>query len=143
MADQVETHETQAESGNGQTMTALVTGIIADTQALIRQEMQLAKVEMKQELGKTRDAALSFAIGAGFLVLGFVLLSLAVIILLPWITNGAIPLWGSFAIFGGVLFLIGAILLYIAYSRATTIHLVPQQTAQTLQENVQWIKNHT
>lgn len=139
MAEQLGTPDSTITSGP--TMTALVSGIIADAQALMRQELKLAKVEIKQELVKTRDAAISFGAGAGALVWATVLLTLMVVFLINWATNGAIPLWGCFGIVGGVMLAIGVTLLFIGKSRVESINLVPPQTAETLQENVQWIKN--
>jgi len=122
-------------------MTALVSGIIADTHTLVRQELQLARVEIKQELIKTRDAALSFAVGAGAMVWSAILLTLMLVFLINGATNGAIPLWGCFGIVGGLTLVTGATLLFIGKSRAESINLVPPQTAESLQENMQWLKN--
>lgn len=142
MANQLETPVVGADpAGNGPTMTSLVSGIIADTQTLVRHELELAKVEMKQELAKTRDAALSFAAGGSAVVWSAVLLSLMVVFLINWATDGAVPLWGCFGIVGGLLLAAGAILLFIGKSRVESINIVPPQTAETLQENLQWIKN--
>jgi hypothetical protein len=115
----------------------LVGGIIADAQRLIRQEVQLARVEIKQELNKTKNAAISFGAGAGLMVWSTALLTLAAVFLV----GQFIPLWASFLIFGGVAFVAGAIVLQVARTRAEDIHLVPPQTAETLQENLQWIRN--
>jgi len=136
MADQV-----GASPSTEPSMTALVSGIVADAQVLMRQELQLAKVEIKQELAKTRDAAIGFAAGAGFTVWGTVLLTLMVVHLLNWATS--IPLWGCFGIVGGLSFIAGAALIFFGKSRAESINLIPPQTAATMQENVQWIKNRT
>jgi len=129
------------DTATGPSMTALVSGIVADAQVLMRQELQLAKVEMKQELTKARDMAISFAAGAGIAVWSVILLSFAVVFFLNWITNGAIPVWGCFAIVGGAMLAAAIILLLFGKSRAESINLVPPQTAETMQENVQWLKN--
>jgi hypothetical protein len=115
----------------------LVGGIIADAQRLIRQEVQLAQVEIKQELNKTKNAAISFGAGAGLMVWSTVLLTLAAVFLV----GEFVPLWVSFAIFGGIAFMAGVIVLYVAKTRAEDIHVVPPQTVETLQENLQWIRN--
>ena len=138
MANQLDTPDTVP---NGPTMTSLVSGIIADTQTLMRHELELAKVEIKQELTKTRDAAISFAAGAGAMVWSTVLLTLMVVFLINWATDGAVPLWGCFGIVGGLTLATGAILLFIGKSRVESINLVPPQTAETLQENMKWLKN--
>jgi Putative Actinobacterial Holin-X, holin superfamily III len=49
--------------------------------------------------------------------------------------------WGCFAIVGGCGLAAAIILFLFGKSRAESIHLVPPQTAETMQENVQWLKN--
>jgi uncharacterized membrane protein YqjE len=122
------------------TVSALVTGIVADAQTLMREELQLARVEIKQELKKTRDAAISFGAGAALALASVAFLTLAVVFLITWATNGFIPLWGSFAIVGGACLISAVALFLVGKSRAEEVHLVPPQTAETLQENVQWIQ---
>jgi len=118
-----------------------MSGIIADTHTLMRHELELAKVEFKRELTKTRDAAISFAVGGGAIAWSAVLLTFMVVYLINWATNGAVPLWGCFGIVGGLMLVAGVTLFFIGKSRAESINLVPPQTAETLQENMQWIKN--
>jgi len=142
MANQLETPDLHADAPpNGTSVTALMSGIIADTHTLMRHELELAKVEVKRELIKTRDAAISFAVGGGAIAWSAVLLTFMVVYLINWATNGAVPLWGCFGIVGGLMLVAGATLLFIGKSRAESINLVPPQTAETLQENMQWIKN--
>jgi hypothetical protein len=124
-------------------LSTLVGEIVSDAQSLIRKELHLARTEMTQEAHKAKDAAISLGAGAGMLAWGTALLTLMVVFLITWATNGAIPLWGSFGILGGIFLIAGAILFFVARSRAGDIHLVPPQTAQTLSENMQWIKNRT
>jgi len=125
----------------GPSLAGLVSGILRDAQDLVRQEVTLAKVEIGQELRKTKEAALSVLAGVAFLVLGAIFLLLMVVYLISWATGGNIPVWGSYAIVGGVLALIGAILVYSGRNRAEKIHLVPKQTVETLRENMQWMTN--
>src|SRR5205823_5718084 len=107
----------------------------------VKQEFALAKVEIRQELRKTRDAALSVLAGIAILGLASIFLLLMVVYLIHWATSGNVPLWGCYAIVGGVMALVGSILVYSGRNRAETINLVPKQTVETLRENVQWIKN--
>ena len=122
-------------------MTALVSGIVSDAQQLIRQELALAKSEMREEWCKTKSAAVSFGAAAGVGVLAVVLLSFMLVHLLNWLTD--VPLWGCFAIVGGLFAVVAVILFFTGKNKAEQISVVPRQTMETMRENVQWLKNQT
>jgi hypothetical protein len=54
-----------------------------------------------------------------------------------------LPLWGCYAIVGGVLLSAGLIILYTGKKTAEEIKVVPEETVETLKENAQWIKEQT
>jgi hypothetical protein len=120
-------------------MASLVGGIISDAERLVRQEIALARREMQAELDKAKVASISLAVGAGLSMFGAVFLGLMVVFLLHEV--GGLALWASFLIVGGVVAVAGAILLYAGVREVSKISLVPPQTAETLQENVQWLQN--
>jgi len=122
-------------------LTTLVGGIVDDLQRLIRQEIELARREVHQEWEKTKVAAGAMAAGASLAALAAVLLCFFFVHLLAWATP--LPLWAWFGIVGGVLLGGAAILLLLGRQKASQINVVPPQTAQTMRENVQWIKNQT
>jgi uncharacterized membrane protein YqjE len=122
-------------------LSSLVSGIIQDAQTLLRQELTLARVEIKEELLKARDLAIAVGAGAGLVLGGVVLLVLMVVFLLTWATGGAIPLWGSFGIVGGLMIVTGACFFLIGKHYAEKLRLNLPQTTATMQENMQWIQN--
>jgi cytochrome c biogenesis protein CcdA len=136
MADRINAADTPAS------MTELVGGIVSDMQTLMRQELQLAKTEMRQEWDKTKAAAGAMAVGAGMLAVGAVLLFFALVYLINFVAP-ALPLWGCFAIVGGALVLLGGILVAIGRQKVAEVNVVPPQTAATMRENVQWLRNQT
>lgn len=123
-------------------MSALVSGIIRDTQTLIKQEMALAKHEVKDEVHKTVQAGVSLSVGVGLVAVGAGLLLLMLVHLLNWAIP-AMPSWGGYGIVGGIVLLVGVGLLLFARSKAEDIHLQLPQTTETLKENAQWIQNQT
>jgi hypothetical protein len=123
-------------------LSSLVGGIISDFQVLMKQEVALARRELADELRKAKQAAISLAIGVGVLTIGALLLIFMLVFLLNWAVP-AIPLWGAFGIVGGLLVILGGALLVSAKNKAEDIHVVPERTAETMKENVKWIKNPT
>jgi hypothetical protein len=121
-------------------LTNLVGGIVEDVQRLIRQEVQLARTEVKQEWDKAKTAAGSMAAGVGLLAVGGLLLCFMLVYLINY-SFPSVPLWGCFGIVGGLFVLFGVLLVGVGYARASQVNVIPPQTAQTLKENVQWIRN--
>jgi len=122
-------------------ITSLVEGIIGDAQQLMRNELLLARREMQDEWTKTKTAAAALGVGMVILALGGLFLCFMLVHLLNSLTN--MPLWGCFAIVGGLFAAVGAALLFAARNKANDISFVPRQTVETMKENVQWIKNQT
>lgn len=140
----------QLQTDTQPSLTSLVAGIINDVQQLIRQELALAKSEVKQEWDKTKTAAVSFGAAVVVGVLGVIHISLMLVFLLKWVSSppagageAGLPLWVCFGIIGGLFLVVGAVLFYAGKNKAEQIHVVPPQTAETMKENVQWIKNQT
>jgi len=123
-------------------LTSLVSGIFGDVQQLVRQEITLARSEMKQEWNKAKTAAGALAVGVGLLALGGLLLCFMLVHLINYYAPG-VPLWGCYGIVGGAFALIGLLLTGLGYAQASRVNVIPPQTAQTLKENVQWIRNQT
>jgi hypothetical protein len=129
-------------SDTSPSLTSLVSGIVDDLQRLVRQELKLAKTEVQQEWEKTKTTASEMAAGVALLGLAAVLLCFMFVYLLHYYVT-AIPLWGWFGIVGGLLAIGGGLLIAAGRATATQIHVVPPQTAETIKENVQWMKNQT
>jgi hypothetical protein len=126
--------------------TSLLRGIINDIGDLIRQEVRFARTEMRADLRKSKEALTVLALGIGTAALGVLLLALMLVYLLYWLTDprldpAAIPLWGCFGIVSAVFLATGAALAWMGYSKFESFNPLPDQTAQTVKENVEWITN--
>lgn len=122
-------------------VATLIGGIVNDAKDLLINEFTIAKLEIQQEMRKTKSAAISFAMGAGIISVGGLFLLFMCVHGLAVLLE--IPLWGSYGIVGGVLFLVGAILLARGKQTAEQIDVIPPKTASTLRDNAQWIKEQT
>jgi len=129
--------------------TGLLGGIISDFGDLIKQEIRFAKAEFKSDFTKARDAATALAIGVGVASLSGILLLWMLVHLLHWLTlpegqtvdPAKLPLWACFGIVGLVFGVIGGVLLMSGIRKFQSNNPLPDQTAQSIKENVQWIAN--
>jgi len=118
-------------------VTELVSGIITDAQELIKQQFQLLKQEVRDDLQKTLKASLFLVVGAIFGLVGVSLLISMLVFMLHELAG--LPLWASYGICGGAALLTGGILAFVGAHRFASFNPLPDQTAQALKENVQWI----
>jgi hypothetical protein len=127
--------------------TGLLSGIISDFGDLIKQEFRFARAELKSDLNKTREAATTLGIGVGVASLSGLLLAWMLVHLLHWATSPAefdparLPLWACFGIVGAVFGAVGGGLILSSLKKFQAINPLPDKTAQTIKENVQWIAN--
>jgi drug/metabolite transporter (DMT)-like permease len=100
--------------------------------------LALAKYEIYEEAGKTKAAVASLGVGIGIAAVGGLLLIIMLVHLLRALTDW--PLWMCYGIVGGVCTIVGVVLLYRGKQRLSQIEMVPQQTVETMKENVRWLK---
>jgi hypothetical protein len=131
----------QSQPGSEPSLAALLGDIINDAKDLMVHEFTMAKLEVQDELRKTKTAAISLGIGISITAVGGLLLIIMLVHLLQTLTN--IPLWGCYGIVGGVLLVVGLVLLATVRKTAEEINVIPQQTVETLKENAKWIKEQT
>jgi len=135
-------HATQP--GNGArvdgSVTPLLTGIMHDAQRLLSQQIELVKVELKQELRLLAVHAAFFAVGALALFVGFLLLCFMLVYVL-YEFFPALGLGLCFLIVGGALTLVGAGLVFAAIQRFSSFQALPDQSFQGLKENLRWQTN--
>lgn len=128
-------------------MTSLLRGIINDLGDLIRQEIRFARTEIRSDVRKTARACAVLALGVGAACLGVVLVALMGVHLIHTLSSPAgtdtasIPLWGCYGIVAAVFLIVGAGLGFIGYNTLQKTNPLPDKTAQTVKENVEWIMN--
>jgi Putative Actinobacterial Holin-X, holin superfamily III len=119
-------------------MAQLLTGLMQDARKLLRQELALALYELRRELRNTLRAGISLGIGIGIAAIGGWLLILMLVHLLQALA--ALPLWACYGIIGGLCAGAGAGLLVLGTRKLAHVHVVPQNTVDTMKENIQWLK---
>lgn len=116
------------------TVTSLVSGILDDAQKLVRQQFDLLKTELREDIQKSKRAAQFGGLGAVMLTVGFVALVATIAYLLH--DEFHLAMWASWAITSGIFLVIGAA--FAATSYLLMEHVVPNKTLQALQETLQW-----
>jgi putative superfamily III holin-X len=128
--------DTTRPSGFG--LMNIVGGILDDARALMRQEAQLLKDEVRLELSKAGRAASGFGIGAGLAAVGALFLLLMLVHgLNEWF---GWPLWLCYGLVGGAIAGTGIGLILRAQALAGSVRAMPRRSLHTMKENVQWIK---
>lgn len=119
-----------------QSLGSIVGRISSDFSQLVRQEITLAKLEMKEE-GKKAGKAAGMLGGAAFAGWMFAIMAS---ITLMWALNHLMDIaWAAFivALLWGIA---AAVLGVIGRNKLREVNPKPEQTAETLKEDAQWLK---
>ncbi|MFC5380025.1 phage holin family protein [Aquipuribacter nitratireducens] len=118
----------------------LLSGLASDMSVLVKQEIQLAKVETT---AKAKEAGKGAGMLAGAAVAGLLLL-MALTTLLVVALDYVMPLWVAVLV-AVVLWAVVAAALGLAGKKQLqeATPPVPEQTVETVKEDVQWAKNPT
>jgi len=133
--DQIRPETKQGDSGN-ESVTRLLTGIAEDAQTLMRQQLTLFQVELRNDLRKTRNAAIPLMVG--ILVCGLAAVFLCAMLALLLDEALVLPWWVGFAGVGGFLLVVGGILVLWGKTRFDAFSPLPEQTVEGIKENIQW-----
>ncbi|AZM57078.1 hypothetical protein DMA15_34705 [Streptomyces sp. WAC 01529] len=117
----------------------LLSEISTDLSQLVRDEIELAKAEIKQESTKA-GKAVGMLGGAGYAGhLALLLGSLTVIFALSHVVDIA---WAALIV-TAVWTVVAAVLYKTGRKRLRTVNLKPEQTVETLKEDAQWARHPT
>ena len=114
----------------------LFSRLTADLSKLVHDEVELAKVEINEAVKSARTAGVSFGAAGVLGLMAFMLLSFAA----AWGLAEVVATGLAFLIVGGAYGLIALVLLAVGRQRLKTAKPVPEQTVETLKEDVAWAK---
>ncbi len=117
----------------------IVSDIVGHAQEIVRSEVRLARVEIKQEVTKALRASTMLAVGSvlGILALGFFLWTATYAISL------ALPMWAATLIVGFVVAVVASALAGAGLQRIRDVSPEPEKTVREVKEDVQWLKQQT
>ena len=120
-------------------VSTLVSQVTEDMSRLVRQELELARAELRREAVKTGKAAgmLGGAGMGGHLLLVFASLALM------FGLGEVMPLGWAALIVAAVWLAVSAVLFVTGRTRLRQVNPVPEQTIETAKEDVRWAKSPT
>jgi uncharacterized membrane protein YqjE len=123
----------------GRSVGDLLGEVTGNLSKLMRQEVALAKVELKEEAAKAGKAGglLGGAGAVGYLVLVFLSLGLM------FALDNAMGIGWAALLTAVLLGIVAAVLFVLGRNRFKQVNPKPEQTVETLKEDVQWAKNRT
>ncbi|HTA67469.1 MAG TPA: phage holin family protein [Bryobacteraceae bacterium] len=117
----------------------LLHDIIRNVQEIVRSEVRLAKIEIREEAAKTRASLVLLGAGAltGFFAILFLLLMIASALALVMAN------WAAALVVGAALAVAAGVMLMGGVKSFQRIHPTPQRTVETIKENIEWAKQQT
>lgn len=117
-------------------IASVLSDIVGNIQQIVRAEVRLAKVEVREEVAKAKRGAMLLAAGGVVIVLALGLMLLAAVYALtmvwpPW--AAALTVAVGAAVIGGAVAAAGM-------KQIKDVNLAPPKTVSTLQENIEWAK---
>jgi uncharacterized membrane protein YqjE len=129
-----------AEDPRERSLPELLKRLSVETTQLVHQELDLAKVELTQKGRQAGAGAGLFGTAAGLGLAGLGALTACIILAL----NAALPAWLAALIVAAVYGVIAAVLALRGRDRVKqATPLAPEQTIETVKEDVEWAKTQT
>ena len=122
-----------------ESLGGLLSDLASHSANLVRDEVALARQELKDKLKTVQSAALVIVIGATLALAALLTLCAAIVLALTMY----LPAWQAALIVGAVLALAAMATIGSGMSALKHTELKPKQTLETLEENKEWLKEIT
>ena len=129
-----------AESRNEQSLSELFSELSRESSTLMRQQIELAKVELSDKMSRL-GAGLARVVVGGLLAPGGLLVILAAVVL--GVVAMGVPAWLAALLVGLVVSFVGYLLAQQAIAAMGREDLAPRTTIDTLKESAEWVKSPT
>lgn len=128
--------EREKQSTYERSIGDVLSDLFRDGSQLLRQEVELAKTEMRENVSKLLRDSIGIAVGAVLALLGSLALLAAAVLALALV----LPAWAAALIVGGVLFLIGIVTILMAVRALRKASVAPTKTMATVREDVRVVR---
>ena len=131
--------ETAAPGTERKSFGELLSQLSSDSAALLRDEMELAKQEMREKVKTLQAGVIAVIIGGIILQIALIALSAAAVIKLA----ESVGMGTSAFLIGIGLGLVGGMIALSGLRKLKNTSLKPEKTIQTLKDGKEWLKNMT
>jgi uncharacterized membrane protein YqjE len=121
-----------------QSLGTLFSQLAHDSTTLIRQEIALAKAEVRQSVQQTTNGAAKLGVAAALATVGALVLTAFLVLLLGDLLDNY---WLSALIVGVVFLVIGGLLAMSGMRKLKAVQLAPEATLATLKEDKAWAQS--
>jgi membrane protein implicated in regulation of membrane protease activity len=118
-------------------LSELLSDVTAEIASLFRKEVELAKAETSEQVSRAAKAGGMLGAAAVIGFLDLILFSFA----LAWALSEVVPEGVAFAIVGVLFAVVAGVLAMAGKKRLANVNPVPNQTVQTLRDDVQVAKD--
>ena len=138
--DPLEGEDTRASSKTSvRPIAGILQEVLAQLTEIIRAEIRLASVEIRQDATQVARAGTFLVVSAVLALYAFGFALLGAVYALAMTA----PLWASALIVGVGMGLIATVFLFVGRRKMKLASLRPDETIESLQENVTWLKKQT
>jgi len=113
--------------------------ILRDLQDMLRSEIRLVKVEIREEVRRTVSSSVWIAAGAAGAVSAWIFLLWTLVFALAT----RMPMWAATLVVAVVMGAAAAVLTTGGIRRAKHIQPIPERTVESVKENLEWMKRQT
>ena len=121
-----------------QSLGSLFSQLANDSTTLIRQEIALAKAEVRQSVRETANGAAKLGIAAALATVGALVLTAFLVLLLGDLLDNY---WLSALIVGMAFLIVGGLLAMTGMRKLKGVQLAPETTLATLKEDKAWAQS--
>jgi len=125
------------ETRNDTSLAQLVGGILTDVQELTRKQIELFKVEIRDNVEKAKGIGALFAVGVATATVACILLGIAAALGLMAIFP-SLPGWAAYGIVALILAAVAGVLFGVCKQQLDSFSVLPKQAVEALEENLEW-----
>ena len=120
-------------------VTHVLQDILRNVQDILRSEVRLAKAEIRQEATQAATSALWMTVGVVGLLSAWMFFLWTAVYLLATV----VPIWVATLVIAVAIAGAGGVVLRTGLRRFARIKPMPERTIESLQENLEWMKQPT